>query len=73
MVKKTKPCNVPQCDGTRTRRGLCARCYAWYNRRVLAGEFTWKEVEEAGIALPGRRTVAEVALERAKKKRVRRS
>jgi len=46
-------CIVEGCGRKAQGRGLCCSCYNTANRNVKAGETTWQELEQYGLALPG--------------------
>lgn len=52
-------CLVPNCPDPAKVRGLCERCYANANRMVRAGQTTWEELTELGLAMSSRRTIDE--------------
>lgn len=47
-------CILDGCEYPRHSRGLCSTDYGTALRAVTDGETTWRELEQAGLALPSK-------------------
>ncbi len=43
-------CIIPECERKARSRGLCTACYISARLRITAGETTWEQLGELGLA-----------------------